>query len=79
MQSGTGNRLNQIELTVAMQDLTLNADVVDIPVRNECIYEATRIHQYRLKEVGDHLGLYYSTISAVAKRVAESDIPRKKT
>ncbi len=55
------------------------ADVVDIPSRNECIYEAIRIHQYRLKEVGDFLGLYYSTISAIAKRVTESDIPRKKT
>jgi len=53
--------------------------VVDIPSRNECIYEATRVHQYRLKEVGSFLGLYYSTISAIAQRVAESDTPRKKT
>lgn len=55
------------------------ADVVDMPSRNMCIYEATRIHQYRLKEVGDYLGLYYSTISAIAKRVAELRTPRKKT
>ncbi len=55
------------------------ADVTDIPSRNECIYEATRIHQYRLKEVGGFLGLYYSTISAIAKRVAEPGTPRKKT
>ena len=51
----------------------------DIPTRNKGIYEATRIHQYRLKEVGEFLGLYYSTISAIAKRVAESNTPRKKT
>jgi len=50
-----------------------------MPTRNKGIYEATRIHQYRLKEVGDFLGLYYSTISAIAKRVAELNTPRKKT
>lgn len=55
------------------------ADVGDKSSRNECIYEAIRTHRYRLKEVGDYLGLYYSTISAIAKRVAESDTPRKKT
>ena len=58
---------------------TIFANVVDVPTRNKGIYEATRIHQYRLKEVGDFLGLYYSTISAIAKRVAESNTPRKKT
>ncbi|MBE0636155.1 transposase [Candidatus Bipolaricaulota bacterium] len=58
---------------------TIFAGVVDIPTRNKGIYEATRIHQYRLKEVGDFLGLYYSTISAIAKRLAESNTPRKKT
>ena len=55
------------------------ADAVDRPTRNECIYEATRVHGYTLKEVGNHLGLYYSTISSIAKRVAESRTPRKKT
>ena len=55
------------------------ADVGDVQSRNQCIYEATRIHQYRLKEVGDHVGLYYSTISAIAKRVTQSGMPRKKT
>ncbi len=58
---------------------TIFADVADMKTRNKRIYEATRIHQYRLKEVGDFLGLYYSTISAIAKRVAESSTPRKKT
>ena len=55
------------------------ADVVDRPTRNACIYEATRVHGYTLKKVGNHLGLYYSTISTIAKRVAESETPRKKT
>ena len=55
------------------------ADAVDRPTRNVCIYEATRVHGYTLKEVGNHLGLYYSTISTIAKRVDESETPRKKT
>ena len=50
-------------------------DVTDKPMRNERIYEAVRQHGYRLKEVGDHLGLCYSTISLIAKRVAESQKP----
>jgi len=50
-------------------------DVADKPTRNVRIYEAVRVHDYRLKEVGDHLGLCYSTISLIAKRVAESQKP----
>jgi len=50
----------------------LFADVADKPTRNERIHEAVRKHQYRLKEVGDHLGLCYSTISVIAKQVDES-------
>jgi len=49
----------------------LFADVSDKATRNELIHRAVRIHQYRLKEVGDHLGLCYSTISVIAKRVEE--------
>ncbi|MBE0636704.1 addiction module toxin RelE, partial [Candidatus Bipolaricaulota bacterium] len=61
---------------------TLNAifaDADDRPSRNKCIFEATRIYGYTLKAVADFLGLYYSTISAIAKRVAEIEMPRKKT
>ena len=54
-------------------------DVADRPTRNECIYEASRIHGYTSKESGSHLGLYYSTISTIVRRVAEPIIPRKKT
>jgi len=50
----------------------LFSDVTDKPTRNERIHAAVRKHQYRLKEVGDHLGLCYSTISVIAKRVDES-------
>jgi len=39
--------------------------------RNERIHAAVRTHQYKLKEVGDHLGLCYSTISVIAKRMDE--------
>ena len=53
----------------------LFADVSDKTTRNELIHRAVRIHQYRLKEVGDHLGLCYSTISVIAKRVEERAEP----
>lgn len=49
----------------------LFADVNDKASRNEQIYQAVRAHEYTLKEVADFLGLYYSTISVIAKRVAE--------
>ena len=53
----------------------LFADVPDKPTRNERIHAAVRKHQYKLKEVGDHLGLCYSTFSVIAKRIDESRKP----
>ena len=53
----------------------LFADVSDMATRNERIHAAVRMHQYRLQEVGDHLSLCYSTISVIAKRIAESMKP----
>jgi putative transposase len=50
-------------------------DATDKLTRNQRIYEAVRLHGYRLKEVGDHLGLCYSTISLIAKRVAQDREP----
>ncbi len=44
-------------------------DVSDKATRNERIYQAVRVYHYRLAEVGQHVGLLYSTISAIAKRV----------
>jgi len=40
-------------------------------MRNERIHEAVRMHQYTLSEVGEFLGLAYSTISLIACRVEE--------
>jgi putative transposase len=53
----------------------LFADATDKPTRNERIHTAVRDHQYKLQEVGDHLGLCYSTISVIAKRVEEGRKP----
>jgi len=50
----------------------LFADVTDKATRNERIYQAVRIHHYTLREVGDHVGLLYSTVSVIAKRVHET-------
>jgi len=50
---------------------TLFEDVHDKASRNKQIYQAVRVHEYTLKEVAEYLGLYYSTISVIAKRVFE--------
>jgi len=47
-------------------------DVTDKATRNERIYQAVRIYHYTLREVGDYVGLLYSTISLIAKRVHEA-------
>lgn len=39
--------------------------------RDKCIYEAIRSHHYKLREVGDYLGLHFSTVSVIANRQAE--------
>ena len=49
----------------------LFGDVTDKVTRNERIYQAVRVHHYTLREVGGHVGLLYSTISVIAKRVHE--------
>lgn len=45
-------------------------DMPDRATRNERIYDAFRTYHYTLREIGVHLGLSSSTISAIAKRVA---------
>jgi len=50
----------------------LFAGVTDRATRNERIYQAVRVHHYTLGEVGDCIGLLYSTISVIAKRVHEA-------
>jgi hypothetical protein len=50
----------------------LFADVSDKATRNERIYQAARVHHYTLREVGDFVGLLYSSISIIAKRLHET-------
>ena len=52
------------DLDVALQDLTLAS--------NERIYQAVRVHHYTLREVGDFVGLLYSSISMIAKHFHET-------
>jgi len=49
----------------------LFGDVTEKATRDERIYQAVRVHHYTLREVGDHVGLLYSTISVIAKRIHE--------
>jgi putative transposase len=69
-----GNREIRREKRLAARPMLeeLFAGVTDKSMRNERIHDAVRKHQYKLKEVGDHLGLCYSTISVIAKRVDEA-------
>jgi len=47
----------------------LFADVRDKPTRNMQIHLAMRVHEYTLKELSQYVGLHYSTISVIAKKV----------
>jgi len=51
----------------------------DQALRDQRIYEAFRIHGYTLSQLQEHLGLHYSTISRIAKRVAERMTSKSKT
>jgi len=46
--------------------------VQDKASRDAQIHQAVRVHGYTLQEVADFLGLYYTTISVIAKRVGET-------
>jgi REP-associated tyrosine transposase len=54
-----------------LEELFIN--VTDKSTRNKRIHLAVRRHEYKLKEVSDFLGLCYSTISVIAKRVDEEE------
>ena len=45
--------------------------VRDKKERNRQIYAATRVHEYTLQAVADFVGLHYSTVSMIAKRMDE--------
>jgi len=50
----------------------------DRAVRNRRIFEAVRVYGYKLREVADHLGLHYTTVSLLAKRGAERENTKSK-
>ena len=51
----------------------LFSKVRDKKARDQRIHSATRVHEYTLQAVADFLGLHYSTISMIAKRIAEDE------
>jgi len=46
--------------------------VKDKGERDERIYQAVRVYGYTLKQVAEAVGLSYSTVSVIAKKVAET-------
>ncbi len=58
-----------------LQDLF--SDVADKETRNQRIHDAVRVHHYTLQEVGDFLGLHFSTISVIARRMSEKSLDSK--
>jgi len=55
----------------------LFSGISDEATRNERIHQAVRVHHYTLREVGDSLGLHFSTISLIAKRVDEAKMSQE--
>ena len=51
----------------------LFSNMSDKTTRDECIYKAIRCYHYKLREVGDHLGLHFSTVSVIANQQAKRD------
>lgn len=51
----------------------------DRSLRDRRIFEAFRLHGYTLFQIQELLGLHYSTISRIAKRVAEDEMSKNKT
>jgi len=49
----------------------LFAGVEDKASRDQRIHEAVREHHYTLQQVGEHLGLHFTTVSIIAKQVAD--------
>ena len=49
-------------------------DVTDRQDRDARIHEAVRRYHYRLQEVGDYLGLHFTTISVIARREAAENL-----
>jgi len=55
----------------------LFSDVTDRTTRDQRIHDAIRQHHYTLQEVGQYVGLHFSTISVIAKRVATERLIQK--
>ena len=51
----------------------------DQELRDVRMYEALRVHGYTLFQLQEHLGLHYSTISRIAKRMEEAKMSKNKT
>jgi len=51
----------------------------DRSLRDRRIFEAFRVHGYTLFQIQQHLGLHYSTISRIAKRIRSERMSKDKT
>ncbi len=52
---------------------------VQLSERDEAVYKAHVAYGYRLREIADHLGVHYSTVSRAVKRMEESEMLHCKT
>ena len=55
----------------------LFSDVTDSTTRDQRIHDAVLRYHYTLQEVGDYVGLHFSTISVIAKRLAAEESVQK--
>ena len=45
----------------------LFADAGSKEARNKAIYAAHVVHRYTLRQIGDHVGLHYTTVSRIVR------------
>ncbi len=64
-------RIERVLAQPTLQDLFQNVGS-SRPTRNARIHEAVRRHGYTLKQVGDHIGLHYASVSRIVRLLDEA-------
>jgi len=77
-QSKEVSRAERLLAKPSLEELLTGTDN-DRELRNERIHTAVRVHDYTLFQLQESLGLHYSTISRIVKRIDEKRMSKNKT
>jgi putative transposase len=57
-----------------LSDLAAGLTTTGKTVRNKAMYEAHVRYGYTLREIADHLGIHYATVSRIVKKMSETNV-----